>query len=107
LGAIFTGSCHSDGSAHASEELVRDGCNTGYARNRCLHAAALDVDAVRFRIQSHAKGVIQIAWSSERDHHPVAVGTLQLRQDVVDGSPLDQQGRACAAVYLQRTGAAW
>jgi len=107
LGAIFTGCCQAAAAADISDDLLRHGCNTGYARARCSHAAAVEVDAVRFRIKSHSDGVISVAWSSERDHHPVGVGVLELKPQPEQASPLEQQARACAAVYLQRTGAAW
>ena len=40
------------------------------------HAAQSDADAFRFLIKSNRDGVVEVAWSSERNHHPVAVGTL-------------------------------
>ena len=104
LGAGFTGSCASGGSP---AELLLPHCNHGYARSFCPHANAVEADAARFRICSHAGGVIEIAWSTERDHHPVAVGILRLTEAATNPAPLEQQARACAKVYLQRTGAAW
>lgn len=107
LGAVFSGSCAAAPETEPSEVLLRTGCNQGYARAFCPHAAASQVDAARFRIKSHHAGVIEVAWSHERDHHPVAVGVLRLREDQVDPAPLEAQARACIAVYLRRKGVNW
>jgi hypothetical protein len=107
LGALFTGRCAADPSLDIPEPLLRTGCNTGYARHECPRAAAIEADAYRFRIKSHAEGIIQVAWSEERDHHPVAVGALRLAEAKGEAGPLETQARACIAVYLRRTGETW
>ena len=104
LGAVFRGSCAANAVA---DDALLQRCNTGYAREVCQHAAGLDADAVRFRIRAHAGGAIEIAWSTERDHHPVAVGILSLTDNAGDTGTLDRQARACASVYLQKTGNVW
>ncbi|MCU1326346.1 MAG: hypothetical protein JWN34_1716 [Bryobacterales bacterium] len=104
LGAVFHGSC----AAHVvADDGLLQRCNTGYARQVCPQAAEIQTDAVRFRIRGHAAGVIEIAWSTERDHHPVAVGVLSLEKATDKPGTLEQQARACAGVYLQNTGLAW
>jgi len=107
LGAVFEGLCGVDPQAEIPESLLKQGCNTGYARDKCPRAAAIENDATRFRIKSHISGIIEVAWSLERDHHPVAVGTLRLAELPETSEPLELQARACAAVYLRRTGAGW
>ena len=107
LGALFAGQCAAAATEAIGDALLQTGCNQGYARERCAAAAESPVDADRFRIKSHAAGVIEVAWSEERDHHPVAVGVLELREVPVGSEPLEQQARACVAVYLRRKGVNW
>ncbi len=107
LGALFAGFCAAAPDAPIDDTLLRTGCNQGYARNRCPAAADSPIDAARFRIKSHTAGVIEVAWSQERDHHPVAVGNLQLREHPISTNPLEQQARACIAVYLRKKGVNW
>jgi hypothetical protein len=47
-----------------------------------------------------------VAWSSERNHHPVAVGTLAVdcRTGAADGGPLERQARVYAVAYLLQNG---
>jgi len=107
LGALFCGSCSTDPEAATDDALLHTGCNQGYARNRCPRAAASEIDAARFRIKSHASGVIKVAWSHERDHHPVAVGVLSLTETPTGSTPLEAQARAVVAVYLRHKGMHW
>lgn len=112
LGALFRGTCSAapdapKNAAPIDDALLLTGCNQGYARNRCPRAAASEVDAARFRIKSHASGVIEVGWSHERDHHPVAVGVLRLTEAPAGATPLEAQARACAAIYLHRKGLNW
>ena len=69
-------------------------------------AAQSDADAFRFLIRANHDGVVDVAWSSERNHHPVAVGTLSLTASdpVPDGKPLERQARACVDAYFRQTG---
>jgi hypothetical protein len=106
LGELYAGSCAADLSAEITPQILRRCCNFGYGRGECGRAAQSDSDAVRFMVKNFRDGVVvEIAWSVERDHHPVAVGTL----DVVTGasadsasSVLQRQARACAEVYARR-----
>jgi hypothetical protein len=86
-------------------DLLRPCCNYGYARKVCAHAATSDSDAFRFFIKSHRDGVIDVAWSSERDHHPVAVGTLPVKAHTAAITPLERQAHTFAAAYLRQIGA--
>ena len=107
LGALFGGVCGADPGFDIPESLLKHGCNAGYARGECPRAASVDLDALRFRIKSHTQGIIEVAWSKERDHHPVAVGTIRLAEMPGTNDALELQARACAAVYLRITGATW
>ena len=107
LGAIFDGVCAGEPGAEIPESLLHQGCNSGYARQNCGRAAAVATDAVRFRIKSHTAGIIEVAWSQERDHGPVAVGTLRLEELPASVEALELQARACVSVYLRRKGVAW
>lgn len=107
LGAVFAGRCAAAPDADPGEVLLRTGCNQGYARAFCPHAMVSPVDAARFRIKSHRASVIEVAWSYEKDHHPVSVGVLTLREDSVGSTPLEAQARACIEIYLRRKGMNW
>jgi len=85
-------------------DLLRHCCNHGYARKVCAHAATSNSDAFRFFIKSHRDGVIDVAWSSERDHHPVAVGTLPFKAHTATTTPLERQAHTFAAAYLRQIG---
>jgi len=65
-------------------------------------------DAARFLVTADRGAIIEVAWSLERDHHPVGVGTLQVAVDerAVPAGPLEFQARACAISYLRRVGRA-
>jgi hypothetical protein len=47
---------------------------------------------------------VEIAWSIERNHHPVAVGRLDVEtSEEPSGDVLAQQAYACAMAYLRKT----
>jgi hypothetical protein len=105
LGDFYGGQCAADPGTLIPLDTLHRCCNTGYARKACPYAAQTEADAVRFLIKADQGGVLDIAWSLERNHHPVAVGTAQVKADVPpDGSPLDRQVRAYAAAYFRQTG---
>jgi len=82
-------------------------CNLGYARRECERAASHEADAVRFLIRGVADETAEVAWSSERDHHPVAAGTLHipLTGDAEDASEtIEMQARAYVAGYVRHSG---
>jgi hypothetical protein len=81
-------------------------CNRGYARASCGRAAQAEADAFRFLIRANSGGVVEVAWSSERNHHPVAVGNLNVNasDSIAESRPLERQARACVDAYFRQTG---
>ena len=106
LGDLYGGDCAAEAGTPIADGLLRRCCNAGYARGSCPRAAQSDADAFRFLIKAHRDGVVDVAWSSERNHHPVAVGTLALdfKVGAPQTGPLESQARACAAAYLKQIG---
>jgi hypothetical protein len=88
------------------DAVLRRCCNAGYARGICERAALSDADAFRFLVKANCAGVVEVAWSSERNHHPVAVGSLAVdcRIDATEAEPLERQAHAYAAAYLRQLG---
>lgn len=97
----WRGDCAAQPGVALPVDQLRHCCNIGYAREACKHAAGSEADAFRFLIKSERDGAVEVAWSSERDHHPLAVGTLLLKADTQAQSP--PLGPASCAV--QQTGA--
>jgi hypothetical protein len=111
LDDLYGGECAAEAGALIPVDMLRQCCNAGYARDSCRRAAQSDADAFRFLIKANRDGVVDIAWSSERNHHPVAVGTLAVdyRTGVAaavcageETGPLERQARAYAAEYLMQ-----
>jgi len=102
LGDFYGGECAVQPAALIPVDTLRRCCNSGYGRAACEHAAQSDADAFRFLIKSHSDGVVQVAWSSERNHHPVAVGTLQVSGPGDTADPLERQARAFASAYFRQ-----
>ena len=102
---IFAGGCAADPGAELTLDKLTRCCNPGYARGCCRHAATVEADSVRFLVRSDDGAFIEIAWASEFNHHPLAVGTLHIARSLAPAStPLEHQACACAATYLHRTG---
>jgi len=103
---LYGGECAGEAGALIPADVLCQCCNTGYARDSCRRAAQSDADAFRFLVKANRDGVIDVAWSSERNHHPVAVGTLAVdcNRDTTATTPLERQARACAAAYLRQIG---
>ncbi len=99
----WTGCCAAQPGVAIPVDTLRRRCNPGYARDACAYAACAEPDAFRFLIQSESDGVSTVAWSSERDHHPLAVGTLLVAPEGEATNPLERQARACASADLWRT----
>lgn len=97
---LHGGECAAQPGASIPIDTLRRCCNNGYARAVCGHAAQSDADAFRFLIKSHRDGAVGVAWSIERDHHPVAVGTLLVTNAVASEGPLERQARACVQAYF-------
>jgi hypothetical protein len=103
---IYGGGCAAETDALIPVDVLRQCCNAGYARDSCGRAAQSDADAFRFLIKANRDGVVDVAWSSERNHHPIAVGTLTVdcRNRSMQTGPLELQARAYAAAYLRQIG---
>jgi hypothetical protein len=102
---FYTGGCSADPATPLSIEKLTRCCNPGYARTVCAHAATAEADSHRFLVTSDDGGLVEIAWASERDHHPIAVGTLRIARELpAAAGPLEHQARACALTYLHQTG---
>jgi hypothetical protein len=100
---LHGGECASQPGALIPVDTLRRCCNAGYARATCVHAAQSDADAFRFLIKSNCDGVVGVAWSIERDHHPVAVGTLVITNTVGTEGPLERQARAYVQAYFRQS----
>ena len=101
---LYDGACSAETGAPIPADLLRSCCNNGYARDVCARAAESDSDAFRFLIKAHRNGLVEVAWSSERNHHPVAVGSLSLKANVAATTPLESQARIHADNYLRQIG---
>ena len=105
LSGIFDGECASDTPNPIPAEVLRECCNRGYARESCSKAACVETDAARFLVRSDRDGWIEVAWATERNHHPVAVGTLRLATEgPAETEPLERQARAFASAYRRQKG---
>ena len=106
---LYTGDCASDIGSNIPADTLRQCCNAGYAREFCERAARSDADAFRFAIKANHSGAVDVAWLSERNHHPVAVGMLTvngaLAVSAAATSPLEQQARVYAEAFLRQIGA--
>lgn len=63
-------------------------------------------ETLRFLITSAQEGLIEVAWSREIDHHPVAVGKVQLRAGIPADSPMAAAAQAYVARWQRTTGRA-
>jgi hypothetical protein len=106
LSDLYGGECAAEVGALIPTDILRQCCNSGYARDTCPRAAQSDADAFRFLVKANRNGVIDVAWSSERNHHPVAVGTLVVdcKTCTTQTGPLERQARAYAVAYLRQIG---
>jgi hypothetical protein len=106
LSDLYGGECAAEASALIPVDVLRECCNAGYARDSCQRAAQSEADALRFLIKANRDGVVEVAWSSERNHHPVAVGTLAVdcKTGTTPTEPLERQAHAYAAAFLRQTG---
>ncbi len=102
---VYGGECAAESRATIPAGTLRTCCNHGYGRDICARAAQSDSDAFRFAIKANRSGAVDVAWSSERNHHPVAVGTLTVDGGTRDNGPLERQARVYVAAYLRQIGA--
>lgn len=105
LGDAYGGECAAAPGSLIPIDTLRRCCNRGYARGVCERAARAEADAARFMIKADEAGVIEVAWSLERNHHPVAVGKLTLPMASCS-SPIEHQARAYADSWLRSKGRA-
>ncbi len=102
---LYNGACHGEPETVLSREVLTACCNPGHARDLCTRAAASDADSVRLMVRSDDGTLVEVAWAIERNHHPVAVGTIRIARDASPASnPLEHQALACARAYLRHTG---
>ena len=100
----FDGVCAADPNASIPAGTLQSCCNPGYARGRCERASGAPSDAFRFLVRKQDSGSMEIAWSAERDHHPVSVGTLLLGPCLAENTqPLERQARVYAAHVKTKT----
>ena len=108
LGDLYAGHCAADTHALIDTDTLRRYCNFGYARGFCLRAAGSDADAVRLMVRAERSNVVEIAWAVERNHHPVAVGNMEIDAGLPAAPAEDvltRQAYACAAAYRRQAGA--
>jgi len=112
LGDWWMGRCYAD-AAHPFGPADLTPCNLGYARGECAcfpsgEGAGAAADAVRFAVASAAGTEVTLHWSIERDHYPVAHGTLAWERDAgFSDAPeglLAPQAAAYIASYRRRKG---
>jgi hypothetical protein len=107
LTGLFAGECAACPGTLVPIDRLRDCCNPGHARTSCPQAATIDPDAAQFLVTSDRDGVIEVSWAIEKNHHPVAVGTLQIFSPTPpSATPLQHQARAFASNYLRQKGRA-
>ncbi len=105
LGDLFAGRCSADPAAAISSETLRRCCNRGYARTACERASLAEADAHRFLVKADDGHSVTVAWSSERDHLPLATGYAVVRNESTAATdPLAAQARACATAYRRFSG---
>ena len=103
LGDLHGGSCAADPALAVPDEILRQCCNPGYARGTCERAVAVESDAVRFLVRVRNFKGVEVAWSLEKDHFPVAVGVVQLAslaESPPEATVLERQARAYARSIL-------
>lgn len=105
LTRLFSGECSANPGAIIPIDLLRDCCNPGHARTSCPRAASIEPDATQFLIESDRDGIVEVAWAIEKNHHPVAIGTLQISATTPPSpEPLNHQARAFVASYARQKG---
>lgn len=109
LGDPWLGRCEADPERHwqPAEPLLRECCNTGYARGACqCFPETAEVDAHRFTVSSDLETRVRLLWSSEKDHRPQAAGELEItvEQQAADHPDprLARQAWAFARGYFDR-----
>ena len=113
LGDLYAGICRANPDVvfEPEEDLLRECCNLGYAREQCARfPRGAGPDAVRFAVSAAQDGVVRIRYALERDHRPDQHGELVYDQhrQALEAPPenpvLARQAEAYAASFLRRTG---
>jgi len=111
LGDPYAGHCAADPASPAEPDPVtlRDCCNLGYARGKCLRFPdAAGPDAIRFAVTSDTGAAIVIYWVREKAHEPFDHGPLEYSVTAQAFVPaaidaaVEQQAHAYLASYLRR-----
>lgn len=115
LGDLWAGVCRAaPGESCAPDaDVLWPLCHLGYARGQCPRFPAEDggADAVRFTIRGGDERVVRLYYVLERDHHPLAHGSLEysLSRAALANAPanpiLCRQAEAYVASYLRRKNA--
>jgi hypothetical protein len=101
LNDFYNGECAAEPAAAIPPDTLQRCCNTGYARGVCARAGQSDADAFRFLIKAAERGTVEVAWSIERNHHPLAVGTSVITEMTArSDKPLERQARAYASSLM-------
>ena len=106
LGDAYGGSCQARASSpfEPSEEIQRELCNCGYARQRCSHFPDTNAaDAVRFSVAGDQDGRVTLIYILEKDHAPMEHGFMDYSTGARE--PLASQGRAFVESYLRQRAA--
>jgi len=109
LGDAYNGECRANTAAfQPPENVVRETCNVGYARESCTHFPPdAPADAVRFHIAEARSDLIRIQYVFEKDCWPRDHGTLECAVASLQISPsvdsiLKSQAAAFVESYLRR-----
>jgi hypothetical protein len=101
LSGNYSGECASEQAALIPLDVLQRCCTVGYARGVCARAALSDADSFRFLVKAADHRSVEVAWSIERNHHPVAVGTSVLTELTPrSDEPLERQARAYASSLM-------
>lgn len=110
LGNACAGVCHSQpGEIHQPpDEQQQLLCNSGYARGLCdRFPSDATADAVRFSVVTDERKRLRVAYIFEREHAPVAFGTLEYTvaehafKELPDTALLGRQAEAFIESYLK------
>ena len=101
MGKRFDGCCDAAPLYVIPPELLRDGCNLGYARGKCDFAKQSQSDATTFVIARADNSSVLVRWALERDHLPVAVGEFAVANQPPT-NPIEAQAAAYVSIYRER-----
>jgi hypothetical protein len=102
-GDYYAGECAAGVGEPIPAGTLRHCCNKGYARGVCARAMQAEGDAIQFVVKAHRGDAIELGWSLERNHHPLAVGSMAMPLTPV--TPLEVQAHAFGSAYLRQRAA--